>query len=69
MKQSEKRKIEVGTYYIERLTFGMLIYTTIGIFFGLGSIISIIAPGAGLLLGLVIGMFIKKKNKPVKSKR
>ena len=62
-------KNEVDTYYIEGLILGLLVGVAIGVFFGLGSIISIIAPSAGLLLGLVIGMFIQKENKPVKSKR
>jgi len=59
---SEKDKNYNGTYMIEGLIFGMLAGTIIGIFFGFGSMASFVAPGFGLLAGLIIGMLIKKKR-------
>ena len=59
---SEPDKQEDNTYIIEGMIFGMLLGTVMVIIWGISSLASIVAPGFGLVIGLTIGMCIKKKG-------
>ena|GEM_PF-1132762 len=63
---SETDKPEDGTYIIEGMIFGMIVGTVISLIWGIGSIVSIVIPGFGLVVGLTIGMCVKKKENRTK---